>query len=147
MKCITSDHSRQFGNIVGQSRCSRACHFRWFCAVDACSVWFKAKFEIQILKHENNLYILFALSVDLNGQLIKTWLSDDHDSHLIVINYLLRARRRAKPTESCQSERIQWDFRFFKDVLFWRLTASIWLEPLVIGPVGHVVNWNFRFTR
>ncbi len=62
-----------------QLHCCRACHLRWFSDVDACSVWFKAKFEIQILKHENNLYILFALSFDLNGQLIKTWLSDDQD--------------------------------------------------------------------
>jgi hypothetical protein len=27
MKCITSDHSRQFGNIVGQSRCTERAIF------------------------------------------------------------------------------------------------------------------------
>ena len=88
--------------------------------------------------------------------MIKTWLSDDY---------------HAGPSRQNKKISIQWDFGFFKDVLFRRSTrqsfrnlfttqacshcveahsvaiaihfnssASICLEPLVIDPVGHVVN-------
>ena len=88
--------------------------------------------------------------------MIKTWLSDDYHEG---------------PSRQNKKIPIQWDYRFFKDVLFRRSTrqsfrnlfttqacshcveahsvaiaihfnssASICLEPLVIDPVGHVVN-------